>query len=161
MTKAKKATLPQIKLVGTENTAFLPFYVTPESAGMDVSANLRVPEVIHPGEVFLVPLGFAMNLSGAQLAAFLLPRSGLGHKAGVVLGNLVGLIDGDYQGQVFASVWNRNRKEAITIYPGDRIAQLMLTPLVQSEFTVVEGFDTETARAEGGFGSTGVSADKE
>lgn len=146
----------KIKLVNTSNQEFLPKAQTDKSAGMDVRANISAPMVIHKGCTELVPLGFALDMSGSDLAALLLPRSGLGHKSGIVLGNLVGLIDGDYQGQVFASVWNRNHNTPITIHPGERIAQLVFTPLVQPALGLVDEFTTTTVRGEDGFGSTGT-----
>ncbi len=134
----------------------LPAYATSGSAGMDVSACIDAPLEINPGQTSLIPTGFAIHVEDTGLAAVLLPRSGLGHKKGIVLGNLVGLIDSDYQGQVFVSCWNRGH-ESFTINPGDRIAQMVFMPVVQTEFEVVDDFD-ESHRGAGGFGHTGVQA---
>lgn len=123
---------------------------------MDISACLDEPLEINPGETSLIPTGFAIHVEDTGLAAVLLPRSGLGHKKGIVLGNLVGLIDSDYQGQVYISCWNRGH-ESYTINPGDRIAQMVFMPVVQATFDVVDEFD-ESHRGEGGFGHTGVQA---
>jgi dUTP pyrophosphatase len=131
----------------------LPEYATPGSAGLDLRACLDQPFTIQPGETHLIPTGLAIHIDDGSLAAVLLPRSGLGHKHGIVLGNLVGLIDSDYQGQVFVSCWNRGR-EPFEIGIGDRIAQMVFVPVVQVQFERVEAF-TESQRAHGGFGHTG------
>lgn len=131
----------------------LPEYATEGSAGMDIRACLDAPATLAPGDTLLVPSGFAIHLGDPGMAAVLLPRSGLGHKHGLVLGNLTGLIDSDYQGQVFVSVWNRGT-EPFTIRPGDRIAQLVFVPVIQAAFELVETFE-ETRRGTGGFGHTG------
>ena len=131
----------------------LPAYATEGSAGLDLRACLPAALTLEPGRTELVPTGLAIHLDDRGLAAVLLPRSGLGHKHGIVLGNLVGLIDSDYQGQVMASVWNRG-SAAFTIEPGERIAQLVVVPVVQVELNVVDAFE-ESARGAGGFGSTG------
>lgn len=131
----------------------LPQYGTPGAAGLDLRACLDAPLVLQPGDSQLVPSGIAIHLGDPALAAIVLPRSGLGAKHGIVLGNLVGLIDSDYQGQVFVSVWNRG-KAAFTIQPLERIAQLVVVPVVQVAFNVVEEFEA-SARGDGGFGSTG------
>jgi dUTP pyrophosphatase len=131
----------------------LPRRATSGSAGLDLRACIDAPLVLEPGQTHLVPTGIAIHLGDPGLAAVLLPRSGLGHKHGIVLGNLVGLIDSDYQGQVMVSVWNRGDR-AFTIQPGDRIAQMVVVPVVQVEFEVVEEFEA-SARGAGGFGSTG------
>jgi dUTP pyrophosphatase len=131
----------------------LPRYATEGSAGLDLVACLDAPVTLAPGDTALVPSGLAIHIGDPTLAAVLLPRSGLGHKHGIVLGNLVGLIDSDYQGQVFISVWNRGPKP-FTIEPGDRIAQMVFVPVVQVEFTVVPEF-TPSRRGEGGFGHSG------
>ncbi len=131
----------------------LPAYATAGSAGMDLRACLTAPLVLDAGRAELVPTGLAIYVEDPGLAAVVLPRSGLGHKHGVVLGNLVGLIDSDYQGQLMVSVWNRGR-EPFTIQPGERIAQLVVVPVVQVELEVVEDFAT-TARGAGGFGHSG------
>lgn len=130
-----------------------PGYATAGSAGLDLRACVEGPVTLHAGETVLVPSGLAIHLADPSLAAMILPRSGLGHKHGIVLGNLVGLIDSDYQGQIFVSVWNRGR-EAFTIQPMERIAQLVIVPVLQVGFTVVDDFQ-ESDRGAGGFGSTG------
>jgi len=131
----------------------LPRRATSGSAGLDLRACLDAPLTLEPGKAELVPTGIAIHLEDPGLAAMLLPRSGLGHKHGIVLGNLVGLIDSDYQGQVMVSVWNRGER-AYTIQPGERIAQMVVVPVVQVDFDVVEDFEA-SARGAGGFGSTG------
>jgi deoxyuridine 5'-triphosphate nucleotidohydrolase len=131
----------------------LPAYATGGSAGMDLRACLDAPVALEPGRAELIPTGLAIHVEDPGLAAVILPRSGLGHKHGIVLGNLVGLIDSDYQGQLMVSVWNRGR-EPFTIQPGERIAQLVVVPVVQVELQVVEDFST-TARGAGGFGHSG------
>ncbi len=135
----------------------LPTYATAGSAGLDLRALLDKDTTIAPNETLLVPTGMAIHLKDPNYAAVILPRSGLGHKHGIVLGNLVGLIDSDYQGQLFVSVWNRS-EEAFAIKVGDRIAQLVIVPVAQVAFEVVEDF-TDSDRGEGGFGSTGVGHD--
>jgi dUTP pyrophosphatase len=131
----------------------LPKPATAGSAGLDLRACLDAPLVLESGQTHLVPTGIAIHLADTGLAAVLLPRSGLGHKHGIVLGNLVGLIDSDYQGQVMVSVWNRSA-HPFTIEPGDRIAQMIVVPVVQVEFDVVAEFEA-SERGAGGFGSTG------
>lgn len=131
----------------------LPAYATEGSAGLDIRACIDEPMPLAPGETLLIPSGFAIHIGDPSVAAMLLPRSGLGHKRGIVLGNLVGLIDSDYQGQVFVSCWNRGN-EPFTIEVGERIAQLVFVPVVQAQFRVVEEFE-ESLRGEGGFGHTG------
>ncbi len=131
----------------------LPHYATDGAAGVDLRACLESASIIAPGVTELVPTGLAIHMEDRDLAAVLLPRSGLGHKHGIVLGNLVGLIDSDYQGQVYVSCWNRS-KEAFTIQPGERIAQMVFVPVVRAEFDIVEEF-TPSVRGEGGFGSSG------
>lgn len=131
----------------------LPAYATPGSAGLDLRACLDAPLVLQPGQAELVPTGLALHIGDPALAAMLLPRSGLGHKQGLVLGNLVGLIDSDYQGPLMVSAWNRGGA-AVTINPLDRIAQMVIVPVVQARFRVVDRFDA-SARGAGGFGSTG------
>jgi dUTP pyrophosphatase len=131
----------------------LPHYATPGSAGLDLRACLDAPVLLQPGATQLIPTGIAIHLDDPGLAAVLLPRSGLGHKHGIVLGNLVGLIDSDYQGQVMVSCWNRGQT-SFTIEPGERIAQMVIVPVVQVEFDVVEAF-TASDRGAGGFGSSG------
>lgn len=137
--------------VGTEFP--LPAYATAGSAGMDLRACLDAPLTLEPGKAELIPTGMAIHLDDPGLAAVILPRSGLGHKHGIVLGNLVGLIDSDYQGQLMVSCWNRGR-EAFTISPGERIAQLVVVPVVQVELEVVDSFE-DSARGAGGFGHSG------
>jgi dUTP pyrophosphatase len=131
----------------------LPHYATPGAAGLDLRACLDAPLVLEPGDSRLVPSGIAIHLGSPAYAALVLPRSGLGAKHGIVLGNLVGLIDSDYQGQIFVSVWNRGR-DAFTVQPMERIAQLVVVPVQQVEFDVVDEFQA-SARGSGGFGSTG------
>ena len=129
-----------------------PHYATPGAAGLDLRACLDAPLEIAPGQTMLVPTGMAIHLADPGLAAMILPRSGLGHKHGIVLGNLVGLIDSDYQGELMVSVWNRGQ-ETFTLNPLERIAQLVVVPVLQVGFNVVDDFDA-SARGEGGFGST-------
>lgn len=133
----------------------MPEYATPGSAGLDLRACLDKPLCLQPGEAELIPTGMAIHLSDPGYAAMILPRSGLGHKNGIVLGNLVGLIDSDYQGPLMVSCWNRGN-DHFTISPGDRIAQLIIVPVIQAQFEVVEEF-TSTERGAGGFGSSGVN----
>lgn len=133
---------------------YLPSYATPGSAGLDLRACITEPLVIEPGETRLVPTGLAIHISDPGYAALILPRSGLGHKHGIVLGNLVGLIDSDYQGQLMVSTWNRG-DNAFTLNPLDRLAQLVIVPILQVGFNVVDEFG-ESARGTGGFGSTGT-----
>lgn len=130
-----------------------PQYATPGSAGLDLRACIAYPLVVEPGQTTLVPTGMAIHLADPGLAAMILPRSGLGHKHGIVLGNLVGLIDSDYQGELMVSVWNRGQ-QAFTLNPLDRIAQLVVVPVLQVGFNIVDEFDA-SKRGEGGFGSTG------
>ncbi|HET9404836.1 MAG TPA: dUTP diphosphatase [Burkholderiales bacterium] len=131
----------------------LPQYATPGSAGLDLRACLDTPVTLAPGQAELIPSGIAIHLADPGLAAVVLPRSGLGHKHGIVLGNLVGLIDSDYQGQVFVSTWNRGNAP-FTVNPMERLAQLVVVPVVQVTFNVVEEFGA-SRRGAGGFGSTG------
>src|SRR5205085_3670197 len=131
----------------------LPEYATPGSAGLDLRACLDEPKTIHPGETVLINTGLAIHLENPMLAATILPRSGLGHKHGIVLGNLVGLIDSDYQGPLMVSCWNRGA-QPFTIRPGERIAQLVVVPVVQVELEVVADF-AASARGAGGFGHSG------
>jgi deoxyuridine 5'-triphosphate nucleotidohydrolase len=145
----------QLKILDSRlgNEFPLPHYATDGAAGMDMRACVDAPLVISPGETRLIPTGLAIHIQEPGLAAMLLPRSGLGHKHGIVLGNLVGLIDSDYQGQVFVSCWNRGG-ETFTIQPGERIAQMVIVPVVHADFEVVEEF-AASARGAGGFGHTG------
>lgn len=131
----------------------LPAYATDGSAGLDLRACLDAPLTLAPGATELIPTGLAIHLADPGVAAILLPRSGLGHKHGIVLGNLVGLIDSDYQGQVFVSCWNRGAAEFV-IEPGERIAQMVIVPVLQASFEVVDTF-SESRRGAGGFGHTG------
>jgi dUTP pyrophosphatase len=131
----------------------LPAYATPGSAGMDLRACLDTELTLDPGETQLIPTGLAIHVADPGLAAVILPRSGLGHKHGIVLGNLVGLIDSDYQGQLMVSCWNRST-QSFNIAPGDRIAQLVFVPVVQADFAIVDEFHA-SERGEGGFGSSG------
>ena len=131
----------------------LPEYATEGSAGMDLRAALDITTEIKPGETILVPTGMAIYVEDPNMAAIVLPRSGLGHKHGIVLGNLVGLIDSDYQGQLFISCWNRGEK-SFTIEVGDRLAQLVIVPVIQADFEVVDDF-VSTDRGVGGFGHSG------
>ena len=131
----------------------LPHYATEGSAGLDLRACIDGELKLQPGETELIPTGIAIHIADPGLAAMLIPRSGMGHKHGIVLGNLTGLIDSDYQGQLFVSCWNRSSTE-FSINPGDRIAQMVLVPVVQAQFNVVDDFD-QSDRGEGGFGSTG------
>ncbi|MFW8566338.1 dUTP diphosphatase [Orrella sp. 11846] len=132
----------------------LPAYATPSSAGLDLRACLDEPLTLQPGQGELIATGIAIHIQNPNYAGMILPRSGLGHRHGIVLGNLVGLIDADYQGPLMVSAWNRSQTP-YTIEPMERLAQLVIVPVVQASFTVVEDFEEVTERAEGGFGSTG------
>ncbi|MDD5174868.1 MAG: dUTP diphosphatase [Sterolibacterium sp.] len=132
---------------------FAAHYATPGAAGLDLRACIAAPLLLHPGETHLIPAGIAIHIANPGLAALILPRSGLGHKHGIVLGNLVGLIDSDYQGEIFISTWNRG-KDIFTLNPLDRLAQLVVVPVLQADFNVVDDF-AESDRGAGGFGSTG------
>ena len=145
----------QLKILDARlgNEIEMPNYATTGSAGIDLRACLDEALTVKPGETHLIPTGMAIHIADESLAAMILPRSGLGHKHGIVLGNLVGLIDSDYQGQLFVSCWNRCN-ETFTINIGDRIAQLILVPVIQAEFDIVTEFN-ESERATGGFGHTG------
>jgi len=133
----------------------MPEYATSGSAGLDLRAALDAPLTLNPGETQLIPTGLSIYLEDPSIAAMILPRSGLGHKHGIVLGNLVGLIDSDYQGELMVSCWNRGQ-QAFTIEVGERLAQLIIVPVVQAEFNIVEEFKA-TDRGEGGFGHSGRS----
>lgn len=135
------------------DTIPMPDYATPGSAGLDLRACLKAPLTLEPGQTELLPTGMAVHIEDPGLAGMILPRSGLGHKHGIVLGNLVGLIDSDYQGELMVSCWNRGH-DTFTIEPGDRIAQFVIVPVVQADFRVVAAFG-DSERGEGGFGSTG------
>jgi dUTP pyrophosphatase len=147
----------QLKILDSrlKETFTLPTYATEGSAGLDLRVCIDEPLQIAPEQTVLLSTGLAIYIADPNLAAVILPRSGLGHKHGIVLGNLVGLIDSDYQGELKISCWNRSQ-EHFTIYPGDRIAQLVFLPVIKAEFKVVETF-TESNRGEGGFGSSGRS----
>ena len=142
-----------VRIVDERVRPHLPAYATPGSAGMDLRACIDAPLTLSPGQVELVPTGIAIHIADAGLAALILPRSGLGHKHGIVLGNLVGLIDSDYQGQLMVSCWNRGGHD-YALQPMERLAQLVIVPVAKAAFEVVEDF-AESARAAGGFGSTG------
>jgi dUTP pyrophosphatase len=147
----------QLKILDSrlEGEFALPDYATPGSAGVDLRACVDDPLNLEPGQTELIPSGLAIHIADPSLAAIILPRSGLGHKHGIVLGNLVGLIDSDYQGQVYVSCWNRGHHEFV-INPGDRLAQMVIVPVVQAKFEIVEEFVTSD-RGAGGFGHTGQS----
>ncbi|CAM2158650.1 MULTISPECIES: dUTP diphosphatase [Paraburkholderia] len=142
-----------VKILNERMRDQLPHYATPGSAGLDLRACLDAPVTLEPGETKLIPTGLAIHLADPGYAALILPRSGLGHKHGIVLGNLVGLIDSDYQGELMISTWNRGHT-TFTLNPLERLAQLVIVPVVQAQFNVVESFE-ESERGEGGFGSTG------
>lgn len=147
-------TTVDLKVLDARMAEQVPSYATPGSAGLDLRACLDAPITLAPGQTTLIPTGLAIHIGDPGLAAIILPRSGLGHKHGIVLGNLVGLIDSDYQGQLMVSCWNRGQSEFV-IQPFERIAQLVLVPVVQAAFRRVEEFGDASSRGEGGFGSTG------
>jgi dUTP pyrophosphatase len=142
-----------VKVLDPRLAGQLPGYATPGSAGLDLRACLKAPLLLEPGQTQLIPTGLAIHIGDPGLAAMILPRSGLGHKHGIVLGNLVGLIDSDYQGPLMVSCWNRGAA-SFTVQPMERIAQLVIVPVVQAAFRVVQEFGA-SQRGEGGFGSTG------
>jgi dUTP pyrophosphatase len=142
-----------VRILDARLSADLPRYATHGSAGLDLRACIDAPMTLKPGESNLVASGIAIHLGDRGLAAMILPRSGLGHKHGIVLGNLVGLIDSDYQGQIFVSIWNRSQHE-YTVQPLERIAQLIVVPVVQVDLNIVDDF-VESERGTGGFGHTG------
>jgi len=142
-----------LRVLDERVAAHLPAYATPGSAGLDLRACLDAPLVIEPGQTVLIPTGLAVHIADPALAAMILPRSGLGHKHGIVLGNLVGLIDSDYQGPLMVSCWNRG-SAAFTVQPLERIAQMVIVPVVQARFRRVDEFSA-SQRGESGFGSTG------
>lgn len=142
-----------VKILDPRMQELLPAYATPGSAGLDLRACIDSPLVIEPGQTVLVPTGLAIHIGDPGYAAMILPRSGMGHKNGIVLGNLVGLIDSDYQGQLMVSTWNRGQA-TFTLQPMDRLAQLIIVPVLQVGFNVVDEFPASD-RGEGGFGSTG------
>lgn len=143
-----------VKILDSRLHEQMPAYATPGSAGLDLRACLEAPLTLAPNAWQLVPTGMAIHLADTGYAALILPRSGLGHKHGIVLGNLVGLIDSDYQGQLMVSAWNRS-DVAFTIQPMERIAQLVIVPVVQAQFNIVSEFEANSTRGEGGYGSTG------
>ncbi|SNS69445.1 deoxyuridine 5'-triphosphate nucleotidohydrolase [Noviherbaspirillum humi] len=142
-----------VKILDARLREQMPMYATPGSAGLDLRACIDAPLVIKPGETHLVPTGMAIHIGDPGYAAMILPRSGMGHKHGIVLGNLVGLIDSDYQGQLMVSTWNRGQTE-FTLNPLERLAQLVIVPVLQVDFNLVEEFGA-SERGAGGFGSTG------
>jgi len=142
-----------IKILNERMRDQLPHYATPGSAGLDLRACLDAPLTLEPGETKLVPTGLAIHVADPGYAALILPRSGLGHKHGIVLGNLVGLIDSDYQGELMISTWNRGHT-TFTLNPLERLAQLVIVPVVQAQFNIVDDFEA-SERGAGGFGSTG------
>lgn len=142
-----------VKILDARLRDQLPHYATPGAAGLDLRACIEAPLTLAAGEARLIPTGLAIHLADPGYAALILPRSGLGHKYGIVLGNLVGLIDSDYQGQLMVSAWNRGQ-QPFELVPMERLAQLVIVPVVQAEFNVVEDFEA-SQRGEGGFGSTG------
>jgi len=144
----------QIKQLRKDRSIDLPAYATEGSAGLDLAADIEAPLKIEPGTTDLIPTGLAIHLGDPHTAALILPRSGLGHKHGLVLGNLVGLIDSDYQGELMVSCWNRSQTVFI-VEPGMRIAQLVIVPVIQAEFEEVDAFE-QSDRGSGGFGSTGL-----
>lgn len=143
----------EVKILDSRLRDQLPRYATTGAAGLDLRAAVDTPINLDPGETQLIPTGMAIHIGDPGYAALILPRSGLGHKHGIVLGNLVGLIDSDYQGQLFISCWNRGRT-AFVLNPMERLAQLVIVPVVQAQFNIVDEF-AESHRGEGGFGSTG------
>jgi dUTP pyrophosphatase len=147
-------TVIDVRVLDERVAGHLPAYATAGSAGLDLRACIDAPIVLEPGQAALIPTGLAIHIGDPGLAAMLLPRSGLGHKHGIVLGNLVGLIDSDYQGPLMVSCWNRG-VAVYTVQPLERIAQMVIVPVVQARFRRVETFD-ESARGAGGFGSTGA-----
>ncbi|NDC60959.1 MAG: dUTP diphosphatase [Betaproteobacteria bacterium] len=147
--------LLDVKVMDTRLANQLPSYATPGSAGLDLRACLDAPLTLQPNAWHLVPTGMAIHLKDPAFAALILPRSGLGHKHGIVLGNLVGLIDSDYQGQLMVSAWNRSDL-AFTIEPMERIAQLVIVPVVQAQFNLVQAFSAPSERGESGYGSSGI-----
>lgn len=147
-------TVIDVRVLDERVAGHMPAYATAGSAGLDLRACIDAPIVLEPGQAALIPTGLAIHIGDAGLAAMLLPRSGLGHKHGIVLGNLVGLIDSDYQGPLMVSCWNRG-VAVYTVQPLERIAQMIIVPVVQAQFRRVASFD-ESARGSGGFGSTGA-----
>ena len=153
MSHASAKTRVDVRILDPRITDRLPAYATSGSAGLDLRACIDAPLVLEPGQTVLIPTGLAIHVADPGYAAMILPRSGLGHKNGIVLGNLVGLIDSDYQGQLMVSTWNRGHA-AFTLNPMERLAQLIIVPVLQVGFNIVDEFDT-SERGAGGFGSTG------
>ncbi len=151
---SKRMTTIDLKILDERIRSHLPGYATPGSAGMDLRACIDEPLIVAPGDVRLISTGISIHIRDPGLAAILLPRSGLGHRHGIVLGNLVGLIDSDYQGPLMMSCWNRGR-EAFTVKPMERLAQLVIVPVVRATWRIVEEHD-HSDRGDGGFGSTGA-----
>lgn len=148
-----------IQLKQLHPLAIVPAYGTPSAAGLDLAACIEQPITLGAGsKSVLIPTGIAIYMCDPNVAAFILPRSGLGHKRGLVLGNGSGVIDADYQGELFVSAWIRPGHETLTIYPGDRIAQLVIAPIIRAEFDLVSDFRNTSERGEGGFGSTGIQS---
>jgi dUTP pyrophosphatase len=146
----------QVKVLDSRMQSVLPEYATNGSAGLDLRACTDADIIVKPGATILIPTGISIYIEDNNLCGMILPRSGLGHKHGIVLGNLVGLIDSDYQGPLMVSLWNRGNED-FTLISMERIAQLVIVPIVQASFSVVEDFITSSSRADGGFGSTGRS----
>lgn len=144
----------EMKILDERIRPYLPKYATPGSAGLDLHACIQTPMLLEPGQTHMVATGLAIHINNPQLAALILPRSGMGAKKGIVLGNLVGLIDSDYQGQLLIAAWNR-AKTPYTLEPFERLAQLVIVPVVQAQFKLVDDFGSETQRGTGGYGSTG------
>lgn len=144
----------KLKIIDSRISEHVPLYSTPGSAGMDIRACIHETQVINPGETVLIPSGFAIHIADTQMAGIILPRSGLGHKSGIILGNSAALIDSDYTGEWKISLWNRSDK-AFTLAPMERIAQMIFIPIIQVAFELVDEFE-ETQRGAGGFGSTGT-----
>jgi dUTP pyrophosphatase len=147
-------TLIDVRVLDRRMSEYFPSYATAGSAGLDLRACLDAPMMIHPGQTELIPTGLSIHIGDPSLAGMILPRSGLGHKHGIVLGNLVGLIDSDYQGPLMVSCWNRGHT-SFTLQPMERLAQLVIVPVVQAQFRLVDDFVSLSERGEGGFGSTG------
>lgn len=144
----------EMKILDERIRPYLPKYATPGSAGLDLHACIQTPMLLEPGQTHMVATGLAIHINNPQLAALILPRSGMGAKKGIVLGNLVGLIDSDYQGQLLIAAWNRTQAP-YTLEPFERLAQLVIVPVVQAQFKLVDDFGSETQRGTGGYGSTG------
>lgn len=144
----------EVKILNEKIRGQLPHYATPGAAGLDLRACIEAPVTLNPGDTQLIPTGMAIHLGDPGYAALILPRSGLGHKHGIVLGNLVGLIDSDYQGELMVSCWNRGQTSFV-LQPLERLAQLVVVPVIQVDLTIVDAFE-QSHRGEGGFGSTGT-----